>query len=195
MARIGIDIDDTITDSTSSIKKAVKKYENQYSNDYILSEKIENIVRGFFDHEVIIKFFLEHGKEIASNAKLRPDVKEIIKKLKEDGHEIIFITARSNEYYTDATKFCENYLNNHQVIFDKVITGQTFKIETCKKENIDIMIDDGVDTCADLNKAGIKALLYSTEINENKNTISQRVYSWKETYEQINEYLKEKNIK
>lgn len=195
MARIGIDIDDTITDTSSSIKYYVEKYAKDYKDGHILIEREANIIRGFFDHEVIVQFFLDHGKDIAGKAKLRKYAKEVIEQLRKEGHEIIFITARSNQYYTDAKKFCEDYLNENNVQYDKVLTGQTFKVKACQNEGIDIMIDDGVDTCCDLNKAGIKAFLYSTPINKRKNVVSPRVNSWKETYEKIHEYLEENNIK
>ena len=191
MARIGIDIDDTIIDTSSSIKQFVEKYSNNYKDGHILMEREANIIRGFFDHEVIIQFFLDHGKDISRNAKLRKHAKEVIEELKKEGHEIIFITARSNEYFTNAKEFCENFLNQNNILFDKVITGKTFKIKACQEENIDIMIDDGVDTCADLNKAGIKALLYTTPINKKRNVISPRVNSWEEVYKEVKLYLKE----
>ena len=54
------------------------------------------------------------------------------------------------------------------------------------------MIDDGVDTCDDLNKNGIKALLYTTDVNKDIKTISKRVNSWTEVYNKIQDYLKNK---
>ena len=192
MAKIGIDIDDTITDSSSLIKEYVEKYDGDYSDEQILKNRMQDIIRGFFNHEAIVKFFLEHAREIARNVKVRPDAKEMIEKLKSEGHEIIIITARTNKYYKNAKRFCRNYLDKHKIPYDKVLTGQIYKINACVEEEIDIMIDDGVDTCDDLNRNGIKALLYSTEVNKDIKTISPRVYTWKETYEKINNYLKNK---
>ena len=47
------------------------------------------------------------------------------------------------------------------------------------------MIDDGVDTCDELNKEGLKAVLFTSELNQNKDTISPRVYNWDEVYNYI----------
>ena len=123
MARIAIDIDDTLTDTSASIRKCVEEYANDYEDGHILTERKDTIIRGFFDHDVIVQFFLDHGKELANNAEVREDAKEVIEKLRQEGHEIIFLTARSNQYYTDAHKFCEDYLNRKNVPFDKIITG------------------------------------------------------------------------
>ena len=191
MARIGIDIDDTITDTSAVIKQYVEKYAHEYKDGHILLEREANIIRGFFDHEVIVQFFLDHGKEIVGSARLRKHAKDVIDQLKKEGHEIIFITARSDQYYTNATKFCEDYLNEKNVVYDKVITGQTFKVKTCKEEKIDLMIDDGVDTCCDLNKAGIKAFLYTTPINMKRNVVSPRIKSGREAYQKIHNYIDE----
>ena len=192
MAKIGIDIDDTITDSSSLIKEYVERYDEEYSNEQILKNRMKDIMRGFFNHEAIVKFFLDYGREISRNVKVRPDAKEMIEKLTSEGHEIIIITARTNKYYKNATRFCRNYLDKHKIPYDKVLTGQVYKVNACVEEGIDIMIDDGVDTCDDLNRNGIKAFLYSTEVNKDMKTISKRVYTWKETYEKINNYLRNK---
>jgi uncharacterized HAD superfamily protein len=192
MAKIGIDIDDTITDSSSLVKEYVEKYDEYYSDCHILKNRMQDIMRGFFNHEAIVKFYLDHGREISRNVEVRPDAKEVIEKLKSEGHEIIIITARTNKYYKNAKRFCKNYLDKHNIPYDKLLTGQVYKVNACVEEGIDIMVDDGVDTCDDLNRNGIKALLYSTEVNKDMKTISPRVYSWKETYQKINNYLKNK---
>ena len=193
MARIGIDIDDTITDTTALVKEYIEKYDQDYSNDKILINNIYEIIRGFFGNDIIIKFFKDHCLEMGKKYQIRENSKQVINKLKEEGHEIYIISARTDDYFGNANKFCEEYLDSVGIKYDKVITGKLFKVDTCKKENIDIMIDDGVDTCDDINKVGIKAFLYSTEINENKDTISDRVYNWAQVYTDVHNYLDNKN--
>ena len=61
MAKIGIDIDDTITDSSSLVKEYVEKYDEYYSDCQILKNRMQDIMRGFFNHEAIVKFYLDHG--------------------------------------------------------------------------------------------------------------------------------------
>ena len=78
MAKIGIDIDDTITDSSSLVKEYVEKYDEYYSDCQILKNRMQDIMRGFFNHEAIVKFYLDHGREISRNVKVRPDAKEMI---------------------------------------------------------------------------------------------------------------------
>lgn len=188
MARIAIDIDDTLTNSSQLVKEYALLYDSKYSNEKILINRLDTILRGFFDHEAIENFFLDYGMEIANKVEIKPNAKEIIDLLRSEGHEIYIITARSDKYYKNSYEFCKNYLNKNSIYFDKLITSKLYKIEACKEENIDIMIDDGVDTCDNLNKEGIKAFLFTSELNKDKETISQRVSSWNDVYNKICEY-------
>lgn len=183
--KIGIDIDDTITNSTKTVKKYLKLYGKKYSDEETLMNNINDIIRGFFVNEAISAFFSDYSLKISSELEVKEDAVEIINKLKEEGNEIIIITARSNNYYKDVDTFCKEFLDSKGIKYDKLITGQKYKIEACKKEKIDIMFDDAVDTCEDINKNGIEAILFNSEINENIKTDCKRISTWKEVYDYI----------
>ena len=108
--RIGIDIDDTITNSTEVVREYMEKYDNLYCDDKHLINKIDEIVRGTFADEAAKRFFKDFSKEMGNKIQLKDNAKEIIDKLKNDGNEIYIITARSDVYYENAQKFCEEYL-------------------------------------------------------------------------------------
>ena len=184
--RIGIDIDDTITNSTEVVKEYINKYDSLYCDDNRLKNKINEIVRGTFADEIVRKFFRDYSLEMGNKIKVKDNAKEIIDKLKNEGNEIYIITARSDLFYDDAQKFCEEYLKNNEIYFDKLITAQTYKVECCKNEKIDLMIDDAVDTVENLNKENIKAILFNSELNIDKNTNVKRVNNWLELYNAIN---------
>ncbi|MDD6272467.1 MAG: DUF2608 domain-containing protein [bacterium] len=192
MARIAIDIDDTLTNSSIIVREYAILHEREYSNDNILTSNLDNMLRGFTKNEAIAKFYKDYGIEMADKAQIKQDAREVINKLRKDGHEIVIITARSDNYYKDSYTFCKNYLDRNEIKFDKLITSQLYKVKACQEENIDIMIDDGVDTCDNLNSIGIKAFLFTGDLNLDKDTISERVYSWNEVYEKINLYLNNK---
>ena len=158
--RIGIDIDDTMTDSTKVVREYINRYDECYCDDGHLINNLESIIRGFLADEATKNFFQDHSLEMGFDIKLKDNVKYIIDKLKEEGNEIYIITARSNKFYKDAQGFCEEYLKKYDINYDKLITGETFKVDTCKRENIDLMIDDAVDTVENVNKEGIKSILF-----------------------------------
>ena len=185
--RIGIDIDDTITNSTKVVKEYVHKYDSYYSNSHKLIDGLEDIIRGFLNDDDIQRFFKDHAKEIGNDIEIKENAKEIIDKLRNEGNEIYIITARSDKFYDNSQQFCEEYLKNHNINYDKLITHQTYKIETCRNEHIDLMIDDAIDTVENLQKEGIKSILFNSEINKDKQTNVKRVNNWLEVYDYIKE--------
>ena len=189
MARLAFDIDDTITDSTSTIRKYILMHSNEYEDGYILTRDLDIILRGFFNYDVVKKFFLDYAYTFADEIKLRENAASVINKLKSEGNEIYIITARSDKYYKDTIEYCSNYLKKNGVNFDKILVNQKFKINACKENNIDVMVDDGVDTCDDLNTNDINALLFTSELNKDKETKSDRVNSWLEVYDKIHKII------
>lgn len=183
--RIGIDIDDTITNSTPVINKYIKEYGSTFFDASEFQKKKEELSRGILNDEIATKFFSKYAVEISDHIELKEDAKEIIDKLHNEGHEIIIITARRDNYYKDAYAYCTKYLKSKNVYYDKLITEQVYKDKTCINEKIDLMIDDAIDTCETLDKLGIKTLLFTSEINKNKDTKIPRVNFWKEVYNYI----------
>ena len=108
---------------------------------------------------------------------------EQIKKLKEDGHTLILITARGG-MNRDMIKVTEERLQQNEMnIFDKYYWATENKDEVCVKENVDIMIDDSVRICSDCIENGITTILMDTPYNRYSNI--QRVKSWKEFYRYV----------
>ena len=181
--RIGIDIDDTITDSTIALRNYIRN--NNFDNKEELLSKEEDIIRGYLKDEKMKEFFHNNSLLVSETITIKENAKEIIDKLHEEGNEIIIITARSDNYYKNAQEYCTNFLHKHNIYFDKLITGQTYKDKTCQNEHIDIMIDDAIDTCEDVRKRGINSLVFNSEINKDRITTCNRVDSWIEVYNYI----------
>lgn len=63
------------------------------------------------------------------------------------------------------------------------------KLTFCKKNNIDILIEDSYETCKELTDNGIKSLLMTTKMNCNINEGEiTRVNNWLEIYEEIHKF-------
>ena len=181
MAIIGIDIDDTITNST----RVVKRYIYKYSNSNELKNNVEGIIRGTYVSDETKTFYKARSKEIGNDIKIKKHAREVIQKLHDDGHKIIIVTARNNNYYDDAYKFSYDYLKRNGIVFDKLITDQPYKLNICKKEHINIFIDDAIDTVDSIQKEGIKSILFESSINKNKKSLAKRLNNWKEVYRYI----------
>lgn len=113
----------------------------------------------------------------------KPDAVEYLKKLIDDGHNVMVCSASHPYTVTSKIKYCLfkhfNYLQGHQLIF------------TYNKQliNADFCIDDGIHNLID---APYRGILISTPYNESiKETDYEsdmvRVKSFKEAYEFIKE--------
>lgn len=179
--KIGIDIDDTITDTYLIALKYIAEY---YNKDYKeLEAKGYTYDEFFADSEFVgfREFIAENFHKLIPTLKTKDGVSEVIKKLKEEGHEIIIVTAR------DSAKENQNieFLNTHNIPFDKFYEGIWEKGELAKKENIDIFIDDSYSHYKQCEKENIRAILFDAPYNR-KYEECERVTSWKEIYDIVN---------
>lgn len=182
--RIALDIDNVTTDTIKSTYKVVNKC--KYKNE--LLQRIDKIVNANLDDEYTKHFYEKHALEVFSDASLKEGTKEYIEKLKSDGHTIIFITSRGdqNEYYIGTEKITIDFFKKHKIPYDKIIFNTTKKEIACKNENIDILLDDNVTFCKNVNDVGIKTIIFNTKENKNIDAGNiMRVNSWKEFYEYI----------
>lgn len=183
--KIGIDIDDTLIDSCDIVREYAYKYDYKYSDDKVLINNIDKIIRGNFTEKEIIEFFSDYACEMGQKQPIKKGAKEIIDKLKEEGNQIYFITARSDKYYKDVNKYVKDFLDKNKIKYDKILTACSYKVDICKKENIDIMFDDAIDTCESLLENNIDAVVFNSKINITRNTKCKRVNNWDEVYNYI----------
>ena len=71
--RIGIDIDDVITDTSLSMKKYIDKYDDNSD----IHNYIEEVMRGEMPTEEIKEFFKENSINIFKNAKVKINASEV----------------------------------------------------------------------------------------------------------------------
>ena len=179
---IGVDIDDTITDTYYNLLPVVAiKYgldlEKLYKKKYTYG-KLHKVLPDYMD------FCKEHSESIVKIVPLKDDVVKIFNKLKEDGHKIIFITARDYNEYSNPYKLCYDYLNSNGVKYDRIIVGAKDKAKECINENVDLFIDDNTKNCLMVSASGIPTLQYHNEFTTCAKNV-KRVYNWKEIYNYI----------
>ena len=190
--KIGIDIYDTITETSEYLKVLISKYDKEYSHELSLS--IEKIMRGILDTPKLQKFYHDHAVELIRGVKLKDDVKDSIDYLIQEGCEIYFITSRSDMYFGNAYKETKEYLDKNKIKYDKLLVGQGNKLKACEGEKIDIMIDDSISTCELINtKLGIDSLVYNSNLNIGKETNCKRFSEWSELKDYIINVKNQKN--
>lgn len=188
--RIGIDIDDTITNSSDVFIEYAKKY----NKDNNILHKIDNTIldteKSFgWKKEDQIYFLNKYLKEILQKVNPKPNSIEVINKLKNEGHEIYFITARSDKEINDSMfKLTENWLKQNNYEYNFLITESKDKLNSCIKNKIDVFIDDSYSNCKLIKDSmTIPVLLFSTRYNLNvKDDSLIRVNDWFEIYNYLN---------
>ena len=198
--RIGIDIDNCISNFDDTLLKEYLKHDKELRNTGIINKNPEYLRKGMFDwtEEEESSFYHANIEDFA--IKLRPIEDSVcyIRKLKEDGHEIYIITGRNNGEYINPKELTTQWLDKYNIVYDKLIFTNAYdkhaKTEVCLENNIDLMIEDSTRISLDLINNGIKVYTMNTRYNQKEQTLD-RVSKWKEIYEKISKLNKKKITK
>ena len=187
--RIGIDIDNVISNFNDELLKEYLEHDKKLRNTGIINENPHHITQGMFDwtKEENDDFYYNNIERIAKKLKPLSRAAEIISKLKNENNEIYIISSRDNGEYTNPKEMTEKWLSDNNIQYDVLIlTYKGEKGKICKENNIDIMIDDSINNCKDVSEYGIKVLLMETRYNKHV-TEFEKVSNWREIYKKIKE--------
>ncbi len=189
--RIGIDLDDTITKTDEILFKYAKIYNEEEKILFNINREEWNLTKAFgWNEENIKEFFSKYLKSIYEEAEIKENAKERINKLKDDGNEIIIITARDTKSLKEVHKVCKDWLINNKINVDKIVVDGEDKAQKCLENKIDIFIDDNICNCENVyNNLKIPVLLMNGRYNKDyQNPKIKRVYNWNEIYNEICKY-------
>lgn len=187
--RIGIDIDDTITDLQEDLLTEALKYDVSLRGSGMIYPERHYIAQRFDWSEDEKEYYL--GKirwDVMNNAKIREGVIEVLETLRNEGNEIIFITARCDRYNGNYHEDTHKWLKENKIPFDKLITNARDKGIVCKEEEIDVFIDDQERHCILANAAGIKTIFFDID-NARKENDFVVVYSWHDILNKIHQLV------
>lgn len=191
--KIGIDLDGVVIDSETTFRT----YEEIFDIDVLKGNHLINKEEPKFqarynwtneqEKEFIEKYFLIVSKE----SNLMSGFMGIYNLLKEQGHEFVVITARGGfvkKMKDDAIRLLEE----KNIKFDKYYWNVDDKLEICKNEKVDIMIDDDWKIIKRLADNEVKTLYFRDtnlmKLEENK--YIKEVNNWGEIYRYIKEMKK-----
>lgn len=190
--RIGIDVDNTITDTLPLLKEYCKKY-----NEEVVKRNLPMNEEGFaagnlydWTEEEKQVFFKEKLREVFEQVPLKENVKKVIQKLKGEGDTIYIITARTK--CEEPYKTTEEFLNKNKIPYDTLVIEKDKK-QYCINNNIDILLDDEPHNITSVSEV-IPVIVFQAVHNKrcNGNNII-KVDSWDEAYNEITK-LKETKI-
>ena len=187
--KIGIDLDGVVFDSEKEFRILSEIYDmKELKQNSKLDNREVSFQRRFdWTDEQSEEFFNKNIKWIIENANVMPGAKRVLKMLKDEGNELIVITARGgkDEEIIDISQ--NKIKENGMDIFDKYFYAVKNKAEICRNEGIDVMIDDTTQNCIDISNEGIKTLYFrdgaSFELAESN--LIKTVYNWGEIYREL----------
>lgn len=193
--KIGIDIDGVVLDFERLVRTYAELYDVIELNGSGLIAKDENRFqeRYNWDETELTRFKNKYFISLSKEAKLMPGVKDVIDLLKRDGHELIVISARGNDY-NEMKNVAEEIFKKENLNFDKYYWKQVDKVNVALSEKIDIMIDDSYEICKKMSDVEIETLYFR---DKNMKKIDSEyvidVSNWGEIYRTISK-INIKNI-
>lgn len=180
--KIGIDIDDTICRTTEIVNEKMEEYAKK--NDILVLDIIN------YD-SIKAKFFEEYMPIIYSEAVVKRDVCDVVRRLRSKGNQIYIITGRSiskTPSIGNAANITEEWLRKNGIEVDGIFSsayGES-KADVCKREHIDLMIDDDPYNYKMITGNGGHCLLFDDR--EKYDLRKDYATSWLEVEEYINKF-------
>lgn len=143
------DIDDTISNTgeygreymLNNFKNNNLKYKEKNGN---AKEPIDQFC---WTYEEAHSWYKEYGDEMLLSFPCFEGAVETINKLYDAGHEIIFATARSTDWYNKPIETTRKWLKRNRIKYNKLYTGRMDKEKICELEDANVFVDDNLGTC------------------------------------------------
>ena len=191
---IGIDIDDTISETFETLLPYSQKYtiedlkrkskielRSDYPNHFYI------VYMNGWNEKEAVDFWKKYYAEILRNLNMKKFASEVINKLKSEGHKIFLITARWDMEKDNTQEITKQWLKENNIEYDGLFLNASDKLQLVKDNNIDVFIDDSFNNCKKIaNNTDVKVYMMNSKINEALNDEKiTRVFSWAEIYSLI----------
>ncbi len=191
---IGIDIDNTITNTLSILKKYCAIY-----NEKVVKRNLKMNEEGYasfnlydWTEEENKDFCNKYLEEVVLKAEVKENAKEVIERLKKEGNTIFIISSRIKPMFKTPYETTEKYLKEKGIEYDNLLVGTIDKKQFCIEHKIDIMLEDEPHHIIPIAEM-IPVIVFEENYNKQcngKNII--KVRNWNEVYQFIEQM---KNMK
>lgn len=190
---IGIDIDNTITNTSPILKKYCKEY-----NEKVVKRNLQMHEDGCASYtlydwtpEENMDFCIKYLEEVVLQAEIKKNAKEVIEKLKKEGHIINIISSRALPMFKTPYETTEKFLKEHGIVYDKLLVGKIEKKSSCIENKLDVLIEDEPQYVTQMSEF-IPVIVFDEIYNKQcvgKNII--RVNDWNQIYNIIKKLEKD----
>lgn len=186
---IGIDIDDTISDTF----EALLAYSQKYTIEDLKRESNIDINKDYLNHLYIESasgwndietknFWEKYYEDILKAVNIKNFASKVINNKRKNGDKIFLITARWDMPNFDTKKLTEDWLQENNVQYDELFMNASDKVQLVKENNIDLFIDDSFNNCKQISEnTNAKVYMMTSLVNKNLGDKKiKRVFSWPE---------------
>ena len=189
--RIGIDIDGVLTNIERFILDYGSKFCYENNIPFQIKEGIYDEQETFgWTTEQTIKFWNDYIIYYATEYPAREFASDIMKKLKQDGHEIYLLTARDNygvpsAFLDKMPEIVLQWLKENDIPYDKIIFTEGSKLPYCVGNYIDVMVEDKPENIIEI-ATNIPVINFVSFYNiKVKGENITKAYSWYDVYDII----------
>lgn len=185
--KIGIDIDDTLAQTTKFLMPQAIKFDKDVLHKNGIVDSTKDLPRCFdWNNDELYLFFKTIFENEVLNIPPIDNAKNIIKRLRDEGNNIVIISSRNNIQLSNPYEITYKWLSINEIDFDKLIVNAKYKGPIVEEEQIDLFIDDSIGQCtfiADNNK--IPVVLYAKKTNQIEYPGIIRLENWEQIYNYI----------
>ena len=190
---IGIDIDDTISDTYATLFEYAQKYTVEELKREPIINKCDSTNHFYivymhnWSEEEALKFWDKYYAEILKKVSIKTFASDYIRKLRKKGHKVFLITARWEMENDNVREITIQWLKENNVEYDEFFMNADDKLQLVKDNKIDVFIDDSFDNCKKIAyNSKAKAFLMDSRMNRSlQDDKIKRVYSWSHVYNLI----------
>jgi len=175
---IAIDIDDTLTNTSDYLQPFIAEYFGVALSE--VQEKqiaYENLPEPW--KKDTVAFMKTYADRVVPDTPFKPDAAWGVNELRERGHRIIIITARTTAFYTDPYATTTEELRRGGIVYDKLICSAD-KATVCREEQIDVLIDDHPRNCETVAAVGVSIVNMFSWPYQDVQMPYPRVHNWTE---------------
>ncbi len=201
MMRIGVDIDGVLNYREEILLAYGTKFCAETGKGSLVEPLAHHLSEMFgWDRVTRDEFWYEYGRYQMIECPAVQFAAEVIRKLREEGHEIWIVTGRNNrdmwikgmpegESWEEVTKdwLARNKIEYNEIAFDLGRPAPDDKGTFCRKNGITVMIED-LPEYLDTFDETTKVLIYNQPYNREVEPVNGvRVYSWYDIYVKLKE--------
>ena len=193
---IGLDIDDTLTNSHENRLAYGQKFDyEKLSGKNLINPYGRDTIEIFnWSEKNDFRLWFEEGLyEAEKNYPPRPFAKQVINDLWQDGHKIFIISSRNKVWFHEPYEESKEWLEKNEIKYDQLFVEVEDKAKLCKELDIDVFMDDEPLKCLEVANVGVKTFIYDNIFNKDFRDVRiKHIYTWIQFYHEIKNKLKNK---